>query len=382
MSVIAFIPVRGGSKSIESKNIKAFCGKPLVYWTAMACQESDSVNKLVIATDDNEIKTTVLGFGFDKLEVFDRNDINATDIASTESVMLEYLSLRQHQADDQFVLIQATSPLTNSIHIDKAVLLSQTDEFDSVLSATLSKRFFWDKEGRSINYDYKSRPRRQDFEGVFLENGAIYINLIGNILKDRNRLSGRIGVFQMGDETSIEIDEPEDWIVAERQMRKYHPYFSKKKSSEIKIVLTDVDGVLTDASMYYTEKGDEIKRFNTYDGMAFSMLRDNGIKGGLITKENTKLVKRRAKKLNLDYEYSGIDDKLAILDEICQQEKIEYSNVAYIGDDVNDIPVLSVVGLAACPSNAQFEVKSLSNILQLETKGGSGVIREFIKHII
>lgn len=186
----------------------------------------------------------------------------------------------------------------------------------------------------------------------------------------------------MGDETSVEIDEEEDWIIAERQMRKHHPYFTEKRTNDIRIVLTDVDGVLTDASMYYTENGDEIKRFNTYDGMAFSILREHGIKGGLITKENTELVKRRAQKLKLDYEFSGIDNKLEILDIICKKEGIGYSNVAYIGDDINDIPVLSVVGLAACPANAQSEVKALPNILQLETSGGSGTIRELIKHII
>lgn len=382
MSVVAFIPVRGGSKSIESKNIRSFCGKPLVYWTALACQLSSEVDKVVIATDCNKIKAAVQGFHFDKLTLFDRKDENATDTASTESVMLEYIEKENLQSEDTFLLIQATSPLTNNSHISGAIDLFNTDSHDSVLSATICKRFYWNHDGTPINYDYQNRPRRQDFKGTFLENGAIYINSVSNILKDKNRLSGNIGVFEMGEETSVEIDEEEDWIVAERQMRKHHPYFTEKKGDDIKIVLTDVDGVLTDASMYYTENGDELKRFNTYDGMAFAILREHGIKGGLITKENTELVKRRAIKLQLDYEYSGIDDKLEILDLICKKENIDYSNVAYIGDDINDVPVLKVVGLAACPSNAQKEVKALPNVLQLETKGGSGTIRELIQHII
>ena len=134
--------------------------------------------------------------------------------------------------------------------------------------------------------------------------------------------------------------------------------------------------------MYYTENGDEIKKFSTYDGMAFALLREQCIKGGIITKENTELVKRRAKKMQLDYEFSGVNNKLEVLNEICAKEGIDYSNVAYIGDDINDIPVLSVVGLAACPSNAMKEVKDVANILHLNTKGGEGAIREFIQHII
>ncbi len=123
---------------------------------------------------------------------------------------------------------------------------------------------------------------------------------------------------------------------------------------KIKLFLTDVDGVLTDGGMYYTESGDEFKKFNTRDGMAFELLRKAGIKTGIITSENTQIVARRAAKIKADYLYQGQRDggKLAAAKEICEKEGISLSEVAYIGDDLNCIGLLEKVGLAACPADA------------------------------
>lgn len=152
----------------------------------------------------------------------------------------------------------------------------------------------------------------------------------------------------------------------------------------IKVFLTDVDGVLTDAGMYYTESGDEFKKFNTHDGMAFSLLRERGIKTGILTSENTKIVERRAQKLKADYLYQGVkgDGKLAAAEEICAKENIKLSEVAYIGDDVNCIPLLKAIGVAACPSNAVKQVKEISGIIHLKTKGGDGAVREFVDRVL
>jgi len=152
----------------------------------------------------------------------------------------------------------------------------------------------------------------------------------------------------------------------------------------IKLFLTDVDGVLTDAGMYYTESGDEFKKFNTHDGMAFTLLRERGIKTGLITSEQTRIVENRAKKLKVDYLYQGVknEDKLEAAKEICVKEGITLSEVAYIGDDINCIPLLKAVGVAACPANAVDKVKKTPGIIQLKTKGGDGVVREFVENIL
>lgn len=222
---IAFIPVRAGSKSIPLKNIKLLNGKPLVYWTTCAANNAKSIDKVVVATDSPEIRKTVTGFGFEKVVVYDRNAENATDTASTESVMLEYISKSELKPDDKFFLIQATSPMLKSEHIDgmyEAFLKSGTD---SMFSGVREKQFHWIEtvDGvKPINYDYRNRPRRQDFQGIIAENGACYINSVGNILKDKCRLSGKISTYELPSYTAYEIDEESDWIIIEELMK--HPY--------------------------------------------------------------------------------------------------------------------------------------------------------------
>lgn len=153
---------------------------------------------------------------------------------------------------------------------------------------------------------------------------------------------------------------------------------------KIKLFLSDVDGVLTDGGMYYSENGDELKKFNTRDGMAFELLQKAGIKTGIITSENTKIVERRAFKLKVDYLYQGKREggKLAAAKEICIKENITLANVAYIGDDINCIDLLESVGIAACPIDAMEAVKKIKNIQVLKMKGGEGVVREFVERIL
>ena len=220
---IAFIPVRGGSKSIPLKNIKPINGQPLVYWTALAAQGSKYVNKVIIATDSEEIKKTVLSFGFDKLEIYDRDPKNAQDTSSTESVMLEYIEKSNLNTDDKFILIQSTSPLLKSKYIDEMIIALENSDADSIFSAVREKQFHWIETEygvKPINYDYKNRPRRQEFQGILAENGACYINTVENILRDKCRLSGKIITYEMPAETAYEIDEESDWIIVEELMKK------------------------------------------------------------------------------------------------------------------------------------------------------------------
>lgn len=377
---IAFIPVRGGSKSIPLKNIKELAGKPLVYWTALACQNAKCIDKVIIATDSDDIKRVVLSFGFSKLEVYDRDSENAKDTSSTESVMLEYIKKSDLNDNDYFFLIQATSPLTQAENIDKAFKQLLEERSDSLLSCVVCKRFFWNKEGVSINYNYKARPRRQDFNGYMMENGAIYINKVQNILKEKNRLSGKISIYEMREYTATEIDEPEDWIILERLIEKY--VNSKPTKVNIcKMFLTDCDGVLTDGGMYYNSSGDAMKKFNTKDGMSFQLLKEHGIITGIITGENTKIVRERAKKLKIDEVHLGIKNKIIIVEELSKKYNIPLENIAYVGDDINDIEVLSSVGISFSPSDCIEKIKPYVKYY-LKSKGGDGAVREAVEFLL
>lgn len=380
--VVAFIPVRGGSKSIPLKNIKDFCGKPLVYWTVYGLQQVAKLNEIVVATDSDEIENTVNAFHFNKVTIYRREPQNAIDTASTESVMLEYIENSNLASDTIFILVQATSPLTQAVHFEEGLAKYMSGGYDSIITCVRNYRFFWNEDGTSKNYDYRNRPRRQDFKGALMENGAFYINTVANIVAFGNRLSGKIGIYEMPEYTATEIDEPDDWTILENLMRRH--VLSTLPQKKIKLFLTDVDGVLTDAGMYYSEHGDELKKFNTRDGMGLQLLMQAGIKTGIITSENTKMVENRVKKLKLDYLYQGKREggKLAAAKEICEKEGILLDEVAYIGDDINCFDLLSAVGLAACPADALDKIKSISNIQILTKKGGEGVVREFAEQIL
>ena len=152
----------------------------------------------------------------------------------------------------------------------------------------------------------------------------------------------------------------------------------------IKLFISDVDGVLTDGSMYYSEAGDEMKRFSTYDGMAFIILNNKGIKTAIITSENTKIVSNRSKKMKIDFLYQGETglSKLDVVKTICQENEIDFDSVSYIGDDINCFELLSSVKYAACPSNAVKKIKDIPNILKLNSKGGDGAVREYFEYCL
>ena len=380
MKKIAFIPVRRGSKSIPKKNIKIFCGKPLIYWNLIELENCNQVDEVVVASDSEDIISVVEEFKFSKVVVYRRSNENAQDHSTSESIMLEYINFAKLDLSDVFMLVQATSPFTKSNDFSNG--LKMMNSYDTVFSCAKIKRFIWDKDSNPLNYDFKNRPRRQDFDGTFMENGAFCISLVSDIIKYNNRISGNIGICEMPEYTFVEIDEPEDWIIAERLFLKNNYSLNNYDFSKIKIFLSDVDGVLTDAGMYYTEKGDEIKKFSTYDGMAFKILQKKGVKVGIITTEDRQLNRNRAQKLSLDFDFHGADDKLKIVKELCKKQNINLNQVAYIGDDVNCFELLSNVGFPACPKNAVDKIKSIPNIIQLSQNGGSGVVREFVEIII
>ncbi|MCC5808689.1 MAG: HAD-IIIA family hydrolase, partial [Opitutales bacterium] len=160
-----------------------------------------------------------------------------------------------------------------------------------------------------------------------------------------------------------------------------HPSPISTRAAKIKLVLTDVDGVLTDAGMYYSETGDELKKFNTRDGMGFQLLREAGILTGIVTSEDTAIVARRAKKLKVDFLYQGVKDKAAVLDEILDRTGLTADQVAYMGDDINDLGILSRAGLAACPRDAVAEIVQKVDF-QASSRGGMGCFRELVARIV
>ena len=155
-----------------------------------------------------------------------------------------------------------------------------------------------------------------------------------------------------------------------------------EKAVKIKLLLTDSDGVLTDSGVYYSASGEELKRFSIRDGMGVERLRTIAkVESGIITGENSESVKKRAEKLRINELHMGIKNKKELLDEIITKKNIKYENVAYIGDDINDMEAIKLSGLSACPADAIDEVKRAADIV-CGNKGGHGAFREFAEIII
>jgi len=155
-----------------------------------------------------------------------------------------------------------------------------------------------------------------------------------------------------------------------------------KQARKIKLLLTDCDGVLTDAGVYYSAEGEQMKRFSVRDGMGVERLRKFAdVDTGIITGEVAESVKRRAEKLKIKHLYLGIRNKKIVLEEIATRENLAYDQIAYIGDDINDFQVMQLVGLTGCPSDAMPEIRNIADY-QCVARGGFGAFREFSEIII
>ncbi|WP_341199534.1 acylneuraminate cytidylyltransferase family protein [Croceibacter atlanticus] len=212
---VGFIPLRKGSKGIPGKNKKDLAGKPLYQWILDEAILSN-LDEVFVFTDDEEIFNEVSqNYASQKVKALIRSAESASDTASTEFAMIEFAN----QIDYNFstlCLLQATSPLTNTTAINNALSKMETEDIDSLVSVVRTHRFVWNEDGTSKNYDIFKRPRRQDFKGLLIENGAIYCTTISAFKNSKNRISGAIGLLEMNEDTLIEIDTLTDWVILEQ----------------------------------------------------------------------------------------------------------------------------------------------------------------------
>lgn len=167
--------------------------------------------------------------------------------------------------------------------------------------------------------------------------------------------------------------------IAKRSAANGHP--SREILQQIRLFATDVDGVLTDAGMYYSESGDEWKKFNTRDGMGIKLLQKAGLITAIVTQERTRLVARRAEKLAIPELHQGVMDKLSVIRDMATRHGLSLQQVAYIGDDVNDIEALKAVGLSAAPADGLPQVLEVVDYV-CGKKGGEGAVRELAELIL
>ena len=215
-NTLCFIPVRGGSKSIPGKNLRLLKGKPLVCWILDTLISSDISNEIWIATDCDKMDTLISEHYGDSVKVFRRNKYNARDESPTIDVVLEFLEVRKPNNNSNFVLLQATSPFTSILELKYLAKEINTGIYDSFVACCRLKKFLWSKEGSPISYELNEKPRRQEYDGLLIESGAFYVSKVSAILDSGNLLSGSIKVIEIGSGGMIDIDEEEDWKLAEQ----------------------------------------------------------------------------------------------------------------------------------------------------------------------
>ena len=380
MKAIAIIPLRKGSKGIPGKNKKKLFGRPLYQWV-LAEAIFSNLDEIYVFTDDVEIlKSIEKEYTWtNKVKGILRSDESASDIASTEMAMLE-LAKKIDYNFDIICLLQATSPLTTRLNINECLIKLETDNVDSVLSVVETKRFIWSKEGESLNYNFLKRPRRQDFQGFLIENGAVYAVKKETFISNNNRLGGNIAVINMPEETLTEIDELSDWAIIEKLLENRLAIF-KKDPKPIKAIVFDVDGVFTDGTVAVSADTELFKSFSLRDGMGFETLIQNNILPIVLTSEDSPIVKNRMNKLKIEHVYSGVKDKFSKLDFILQTLELHRNEIAYIGDDINDMSNLASVAWGICPYNAVDVIKPYADIV-LNFNGGDKAIRTAIDFIV
>jgi YrbI family 3-deoxy-D-manno-octulosonate 8-phosphate phosphatase len=371
MTTYALIPLRGGSRGIPGKNIKLIAGRPLCHWVIEAASRCPLIDRVFVSTDSREIAEVVQSTGF-PVHVVDRSAEAASDTASTESVMKEFLIA---WPCDDLVTIQATSPLTEASDLEAAIRQYREQKLDSLLTGVRVKRFFWDFSGRPLNYDPASRPRRQEFAGSLMENGSFYITNTTLFAKTSCRLGGKIGCFVMPDAHAAELDEPRDWIELERVLRQ------RKASGQIRMMVFDVDGTLTDGTAFYTADGEMGKSFSLRDGKGFELLRKAGVTVAICTQETTPIITARAKKLGVTEVVLGAIDKEQALRDLATRTGIPLAEIGFMGDDVNDLGAMRIAGWSACPRDAHPDVIRQA-LFCCQSAGGSGAAREACDFVV
>ncbi len=245
---------------------------------------------------------------------------------------------------------------------------------DSLFSAARNFRLFWAQNSdllRPMNYDVRKRKMEQDMSIQYQENGSIYITKTAALRKHQNRLTGKIAVYEMDEWSSFQIDTHEHVEIVQWIMGKLPIHWPKTLTTAI----FDFDGVMTDDRVWVREDGVEMIACNRGDGLGIERMNKRGVEMMVLSKEKNPCVAARCKKLNIPC-HQGVNDKGDFLRKWLSDKDIQDSQVAYLGNDINDLPCLKIVGFPVCVANAHPDVMLASHTV-LSSKGGDGAVREF-----
>ena len=383
MKSIAIIPARGGSKGIPNKNVMDFCGKPLVVWSILHAKSAELVEEVCVSSDSDEILAVAEKNGATPI----RRPIDISgDFATSESAIvhtLDFIEKRDGVEPDIVVMLQPTSPIRRSYDIQNALNQFIEKQADAMFSASVLDDFcIWSQDANGLNaisYDPGERGRRQERAPLWLESGSFYIFKSSLLKEKNNRLGGKTATYEMPYWASYEIDEPEDIKKCEFFFNNYllskgESFDNGFKVSDVDLIVYDFDGVMTDNRVLVNQDGTEAVLANRADGLGVGTFKKLGLAQMILSTETNSVVAARAKKLKIDV-IQGCDDKASALTEYCNSNSIEIDRVLYVGNDLNDLEAMQLVGLPAAPSDAHRRILDIAKITT-QAAGGEGVIKE------
>jgi N-acylneuraminate cytidylyltransferase len=374
---IAIIPARGGSKRIPAKNLLPIGGVPLLAHSLRHARASRHVSETWVSTDSPAIAALAVRQG---ARAVDRPAPLADDRATSEAALLHTLDQRRAGglADpDLVVFLQATSPIRRPGDIDRAVDTLVAAGADSLFSACENNRLIWaltDRGPESLSYDFHRRQREQDMPRQFRENGSIYVFKPEILRRTSNRLGGKISIYEMDYWSSFQIDTPEHAELCEWILRKPEFAVDDAWPARVDLIVFDFDGVMTDNGVWVDEEGRELARCDRGDGWGVARLREAGVRMLVLSTEQRSIAAARSAKLGIPCQY-GIADKGAFLRRLLSEEGIDQAHVVYVGNDVNDLPAMSVAGFPVAVADAHPDVVKVARLV-LERPGGRGAVRE------
>ena len=374
--VCAVIPARGGSKGVPRKNVREIGGQPLIARAVRSLVATDGIDVVVVTTDDDEIAGVAAAAG---AVVVRRPAELAGDEASSESALLHALDALE-QTPDVLVFAQATSPFIDPSDVAHAVKLVGDGTCDVAFAATRTDVFLW-KQGpdgvTGVNHDMTTRPRRQDREPEWAETGAFYVMRVDGFRQHRHRFFGRVEIVEVQAADAVDVDTPADLELARAIDSLRAP---ADEVIPARAVVTDFDGVHTADRVVVDQHGVESVEVNRTDGMGVSLLRRAGVPVLILSTEQNPVVGVRGRKLGVDV-IAGCDDKLTALTTWARDHDVALADVAYLGNDVNDVACLRAVGWPVVVADAHRDARRASRI-ELRHSGGDGAVRELADRVL
>ena len=401
--ILALIPARGGSKGIPRKNIKPFAGYPLVAWSIAAGLQANSVSRVIVSTDDEEIAAVAREYGADVpfLRPAELAQDRTPDLPAFEHA-LKWLEDVEGYKPDYVVQLRPTSPLRPTDMVDAAVkILIENPDADSVrgvVPAGQNPFKMWRFDGHDkpmkplLQVDGISEPYnapRQILPPAYWQTGHIDAIRTKTITCKGSLTGDVVYPLVIDPRYTVDIDTPGDWakyetLVYQGNLDLVTPdtRHRRRMPEKIELVIFDFDGVFTDNRVWTDQDGKEMVAASRSDSIKFGELREKGIEVMILSSERNPVVVARAKKMGVETIHGiGLQDKGRVMREVLEKKNVKAENVVYVGNDVNDLPCFEVAGWSVAVPDAYHEVLQAADFV-LSKPGGHGAVRELCEIIL